>query len=173
MVFCWEGNAVHPNAGFSYGSCGMPDLVNRKPVPWCPVRPAMKSVTRRVRAPRFPAIWHCAAGPLDDSLKKGAVVGGRKVKGEVIPEAFKEFDKNNDGVIDAAELKLVLKGLGQEVTDETVEEMIREVDVNGDGNIDYKEFQSIVGTPEIRKDLEAKGLQTEFIFAKLASIFFS
>ena len=62
------------------------------------------------------------------------------MKGEVIPEAFKEFDKNNDGVIDAAELKLVLKGLGQEVTDETVEEMIREVDVNGDGNIDYKEF---------------------------------
>ena len=55
-------------------------------------------------------------------------------------EAFKVFDKNNDGFIAMEEMKQVMDNLGQHLTDQELEETIRECDMNGDGKVDYNEF---------------------------------
>lgn len=52
-------------------------------------------------------------------------------------EAFKVFDRDNNGFISAQELRLVMANLGEKLTDEEVEEMIKEADMNGDGQVDY------------------------------------
>ena len=63
---------------------------------------------------------------------------------EEIREAFKVFDKNNDGHISAAELKhvmsewetrweLIIANLGEKLSDAEINEMIREADKDGDG----------------------------------------
>ncbi|CAL5400737.1 unnamed protein product [Camellia sinensis] len=49
---------------------------------------------------------------------------------EELKEAFKVFDKDQDGYISPNERP----------TDEEVEQMIRDADLDGDGLIDYKEF---------------------------------
>lgn len=51
--------------------------------------------------------------------------------------AFKLFDKNGDGQIDANELRHLLVNLGEKLTDDEVDEIITEIDIDGDGNIDY------------------------------------
>ncbi|KAL1193746.1 Disease resistance protein RML1A [Cardamine amara subsp. amara] len=59
---------------------------------------------------------------------------------EEMREAFKVFDKDQNGYISPAELRHVLKYIGMKETDEQVKDMIREVDVDGDGQINYEEF---------------------------------
>ncbi|KAJ2449403.1 hypothetical protein EV183_004915 [Coemansia sp. RSA 2336] len=61
-----------------------------------------------------------------------------------ILEAFRVFDKNNDGVISADELRQVMNSLGEKLTDAEIEEMIREADVDGDGQINYEEFAKMM-----------------------------
>ncbi|KAF8407552.1 hypothetical protein HHK36_006686 [Tetracentron sinense] len=59
---------------------------------------------------------------------------------EELKEAFKVFDKDQNGFISAAELRHVMTNLGEKLTDEEVDEMIREADVDGDGQVNYDEF---------------------------------
>lgn len=51
-------------------------------------------------------------------------------------EAFKVFDRDNNGFISAAELRHVMTSIGEKLTDDEVDEMIREADQDGDGRID-------------------------------------
>jgi len=53
-----------------------------------------------------------------------------------IREAFKVFDRDNNGFISAAELRHVMTSIGEKLTNEEVDEMIREADQDGDGRID-------------------------------------
>ena len=53
-------------------------------------------------------------------------------------EAFRVFDRDGNGFIDAAELRHVMVNLGEKLTDEEVDEMMREGDVDGDGKINYE-----------------------------------
>ncbi|ODV89357.1 hypothetical protein CANCADRAFT_3985 [Tortispora caseinolytica NRRL Y-17796] len=57
-----------------------------------------------------------------------------------IREAFKVFDRDNDGYISAAELRHVMMSIGEPLTEEEADQMIREADADGDGLINYVEF---------------------------------
>ncbi|XP_010553277.1 PREDICTED: calmodulin-like [Tarenaya hassleriana] len=59
---------------------------------------------------------------------------------EELKEAFKLFDKDQDGYISTIELKHGMVSLGERITDEEVEQMVREADMDGDGHISYEEF---------------------------------
>lgn len=55
-------------------------------------------------------------------------------------DAFKVFDKNNDGFINKAELKVIMTKLGDKLSDKEVEDMIRTVDKDKDGKLSYDEY---------------------------------
>lgn len=59
---------------------------------------------------------------------------------EELKEAFKVFDKDQDGYISPSELRHVMMNLGEKLTDEELEQMIREADLDGDGQVNYEEF---------------------------------
>ena len=61
-----------------------------------------------------------------------------------LKEAFKIFDKNRNGYIEAKELKAVTTTLGASLTDEEFDEFWKEADVNQDGKLDYEEFIKIM-----------------------------
>ncbi|CAL9147003.1 unnamed protein product [Musa hybrid cultivar] len=63
---------------------------------------------------------------------------------EEMREAFKVFDKDQDGYISSYELMSVMINLGEEVTYDEVKEMIREADINGDGQVDFYEFSKMM-----------------------------
>ena len=65
---------------------------------------------------------------------------------EQLKEAFRVFDKDQNGFISAAELRNVLTNLGEKLTDDEIDEMIREADVDGDGQINYEEFVKVMMT---------------------------
>lgn len=59
--------------------------------------------------------------------------------------AFKGYDTNSNGTIDAAEFKAALGGMGHgDVTDEQVTTMLARVDKNTDGVIDWIEFLDLM-----------------------------
>ena len=59
--------------------------------------------------------------------------------------AFKGYDTNSNGSIDAAEFKAALAGMGHgDITDEQVSEMLARVDKNTDGVIDWIEFLDLM-----------------------------
>ncbi|XP_063428911.1 calmodulin-A-like [Mytilus trossulus] len=55
-------------------------------------------------------------------------------------DAFREFDKDGNGVITMKEFKKAMAKLGNKLSDKQVKQMIKEVDIDGDGEINYKEF---------------------------------
>ncbi|XP_071164327.1 uncharacterized protein [Mytilus edulis] len=63
-----------------------------------------------------------------------------------LKEAFKMFDRDGNGYIDADELRLCMMNLGEKLTLDEVEEMIKEVDVDYDGRMNYEEFVKLMCT---------------------------
>ncbi|XP_042400122.1 calmodulin-like isoform X2 [Zingiber officinale] len=57
---------------------------------------------------------------------------------EELKEAFKVFDKDQNGFISKNEN--VMMSLGEKLTDEEVDQMIKEADLDGDGQVNYEEF---------------------------------
>ena len=72
------------------------------------------------------------------SVDKTKVITDQKLE-----YAFKLFDKNGDGYINAAEIKAVL-GRDNLINDEeTWNNIVKEVDTNGDGTISLEEFKGL------------------------------
>ncbi|XP_070069848.1 calmodulin-1 [Drosophila takahashii] len=59
-------------------------------------------------------------------------------------EAFRIFDKENNGYITTTELKNVFSALGVKLGDEELEEMIREYDLDQDNHLNYEEFVNMM-----------------------------
>ncbi|PNX81255.1 calcium-binding protein cml42 [Trifolium pratense] len=76
-------------------------------------------------------------GELEDMSKRS----------ELLLEAFKIFDEDGDGYIDAMELKRVLDCLGLDKGWDmnTIEKMVKVVDLNFDGKVDFGEFELMMG----------------------------
>jgi len=55
-------------------------------------------------------------------------------------EAFRLFDKDDDGTITWLELQEVFTALNYHFTDEQIKKMVSTIDVDGDGQIDLEEF---------------------------------
>ena len=60
-------------------------------------------------------------------------------------QAFKLFDKNNDGMISLEELKQAMATLSLETDPDKVEQLFKDLDKDGSGTIDYIEFGSLLG----------------------------
>jgi len=62
-----------------------------------------------------------------------------------LKEAFKVFDRNDEGVVTATELKHVLISLvSEELTIDEINEMIAQADTNKDGLINYNGFVKMI-----------------------------
>ena len=61
-----------------------------------------------------------------------------------VVEAFRLFDEDGSGSIDASEMKRMLINLGEKITLEEAEKVIRVFDQNGDGMIDVEEFAKAI-----------------------------
>ena len=57
-----------------------------------------------------------------------------------IINAFRIFDKENNGLISNEELFHIIRTFGETLTDKEIEDIISEADVDGDGYINYEEF---------------------------------
>ncbi|KAK7352822.1 hypothetical protein VNO80_18252 [Phaseolus coccineus] len=68
-------------------------------------------------------------------------------RSEVLHEAFKIFDEDGDGYIDAMELKRVLDCLGLDKGWDmnAIEKMVKVADLNFDGKVDFDEFELMMG----------------------------
>ncbi|KAG8707165.1 translation elongation factor EF1B gamma [Ceratobasidium sp. 394] len=63
---------------------------------------------------------------------------------EEIRQAFKAYDKDNNGYISTAEMRHALFNLGERLTNDEMEEMVREADVDGDDRVHYEEFIKVI-----------------------------
>lgn len=63
---------------------------------------------------------------------------------EELKDAFAMFDKNNDGHINAQELKTILTTMGEKLKDDEAQEFIDDADQNGNGTLELQELASIL-----------------------------
>mmetsp|Transcript_24217 Transcript_24217/g.48164 ORF Transcript_24217/g.48164 Transcript_24217/m.48164 type:complete len:160 (-) Transcript_24217:76-555(-) len=72
----------------------------------------------------------------------------RKIRGvdveKEIASAFRSFDQDGSGTIDAPELEKILRDIDEKLTPEDIQNMMAEADVDGDGQINYTEFANML-----------------------------
>lgn len=56
---------------------------------------------------------------------------------DALKDAFKIFDKDDDGFISVEELRRIMKNLGDKMTDEELDEMLDAADTKHDGLVNY------------------------------------
>jgi len=79
-----------------------------------------------------------------------------------LKEAFSMFDIDGDGTITLAELKEVMKSLGQNPTEKELTQMIKSVDDNGDNEIDFEEFLILMSSKKPSSNDPDKELRDAF-----------
>ncbi|KAG5018743.1 hypothetical protein AAZX31_06G076500 [Glycine max] len=89
-------------------------------------------------------------GLLDDEVPVEEVLGeleDMSKRSELLHEAFKIFDEDGDGYIDAMELKKVLDCLGLDKGWDmsAIEKMVKVADLNFDGKVYFGEFELMMG----------------------------
>ena len=96
-------------------------------------------------------------------------------KGEV-QAAFKRFDTNNDGAIDAKELSNGLRNSGVCLTEQEIETIFAVADIDGDGQIDMSEFGQLLGVDRAVGSAPAKapaagGVNPSQVVAKFRNLY--
>mmetsp|Transcript_45921 Transcript_45921/g.99784 ORF Transcript_45921/g.99784 Transcript_45921/m.99784 type:complete len:178 (+) Transcript_45921:19-552(+) len=66
-----------------------------------------------------------------------AEVPARQDRTDEVIQAFRVFDREGNGTVNAAELETLLSTLGEQMAPEEVEELLRDADVAEDGDIEY------------------------------------
>merc|ERR1711871_50024 len=61
-----------------------------------------------------------------------------------VHEAFRKFDDDGSGTIDASELKLALQHMGLKLSAAEVSELLTSADKDGNGEIDMEEFEGMM-----------------------------
>ncbi|KAI9191750.1 hypothetical protein LWI28_012955 [Acer negundo] len=98
--------------------------------------------------------WFDLPGGVDDEGEEQVVVEEVLVemqeksrRDELLREAFKIFDVDGNGYIDATELKRVLQCLGLDKGWDMpeIQKMLKVVDLNLDGKVDFGEFELMMG----------------------------
>ena len=79
-------------------------------------------------------------------------------------DAFKVFDKDNDGSITVNELGIVMRRLNMNPTDAELQDMVNEVDTDGNGDIDLPEFISLMARRMKQVDQEEDLVEAFNIF---------
>ncbi|CAM0147740.1 unnamed protein product [Urochloa decumbens] len=75
---------------------------------------------------------------------------------------FSAFDRDDDGKISAAELRLCMKAaLGEDVSAEDADELVASADSDGDGLLDEEEFLKLVQLENEEED-RCRGLKEAF-----------
>jgi len=71
---------------------------------------------------------------------------------EEIKEAFRVFDKDQNGFVSAIELRKVLNSMGDRLSEADSEDLIKEADQDGDGQLNFEEFRRVMkaGSANIR-----------------------
>ena len=64
----------------------------------------------------------------------------RKNSEEELRAAFKKFDQDNSGYIQAKELQSIMTKMGRNVSKAEIDAMIKSLDASGDGKISFEEF---------------------------------
>lgn len=77
---------------------------------------------------------HCVRSNADRTTEE------RRAEEEEMRQAFKVFDIDGNGFIDARELKVTMCNLGENLSDRDIKQMMKLADKNSDGRIDYEEF---------------------------------
>ncbi|CAG9320812.1 unnamed protein product [Blepharisma stoltei] len=78
--------------------------------------------------------------------------------------AFKQFDKNMDGLISLGELGTAMRAMGHNPTDIELQEMIQEVDSDKDNAINFDEFVSMMLKTINDVETEEKTLEAFKVF---------
>ena len=62
-----------------------------------------------------------------------------------IREAYRVFDKERTGMIEASEMRLILSNLPEKLSDAEIDEMLTTADKDGSGAFSYDEFRLMIG----------------------------
>ena len=87
-------------------------------------------------------INHILENPTDQ--QSGSPIYLSMAQFQELRQAFRLFDKNNDGYIDAKELVHCTTTLGQKLSPEEVKAFLEEADLDGDGKLNYMEFAKMM-----------------------------
>ena len=91
-----------------------------------------------------------------------------------VQAAFKRFDANNDGAIDARELTNGLKNSGVALTDQEIETIFAVADIDGDGQITMAEFGQLLGVDSAPRSAPAPaagGVNPAQVVAKFRNLY--
>ncbi|KAJ6925092.1 calmodulin-like protein 2 [Populus alba x Populus x berolinensis] len=96
------------------------------------------------------AIFDLPGGADDEEVHVEEVLNGLEDgsdRHQLLQEAFKIFDENGNGYIEAVELKRVLQCLGLDKgwDMEQIQKMLKAADLNFDGMVDFNEFELMMG----------------------------
>lgn len=69
--------------------------------------------------------------------------GGTSIAAE-LKETFGMFNKSGSGQVSAAELKIIMSGLGEKFTDKDIDDMIKVADKSGKGAVSFQDFEGVL-----------------------------